>query len=157
MILLAFIILGIYILINIVLLHGTKKARKGKKTVTIKIMSLISIIMFILSLLILLFGFMSYLHHKNMLNLIISIIYLFVLIFISYKLSCFYITEDTIIYGYNCYNFKDIQKIEIEKVKNKFNITIYIKGSNTLYFKLDYLKKKKLLNALHGKVLCINL
>ena len=152
----AFIILGIYILINIVLLHGTKKARKGKKTVTIKIMSLISIIMFILSLLILLFG-LSYLHHKNMLNLIISIIYFFILVFISYKLICFYVTEDTIIYGYNCYKFKDIHKIEIEKVKNKFTITIYIKGANPLYFKLDYLKKKKLLNALHGKVLCINL
>ena len=81
-----------------------------------------------------------------MLNLIISIIYLFVLVFISYKLSCFYITEDSIIYGYNCYN-----------IKNKFTVTIYIKGENTLYFKLDYLKKKKLLNALHGKVLCINL
>ncbi|EGT5619945.1 hypothetical protein BUL45_12850, partial [Clostridium perfringens] len=107
----AFIILGIYILINIVLLHGTKKARKGKKTVTIKIMSLISIIMFILSLLILLFGGMSYLHHKNMLNLIISIIYFFILVFISYKLICFYVTEDTIIYGYNCYKFKDIHKI----------------------------------------------
>ena len=109
MILLAFIILGIYILINIVLLHGTKKARKGKKTVTIKIMSLISIIMFILSLLILLFGCMSYLHHKNMLNLIISIIY-YLFNFYIYKLSCFYITEDTIIYGYNCYNFKRYTK-----------------------------------------------
>lgn len=157
MVLLAFIILGIYILINIVLLHRTKKIRKGKKTVTIKIMSLISIIMFILSLLILLFGGMSYLHNKNILNLIISIIYFFILIFISYKLICFYVTEDTIIYGYNYYKFKDIHKIEIQKAKNKFTITIYIKGAPPLYFKLDYLKKKKLLNALHGKVLCINL
>ncbi len=157
MVLLAFIILGIYIFINIVLLYRTKKIRKGKKTVTIKIMSLISIIMFILSLLILLFGGVSYLHNKNILNLIISIIYFFIIIFISYKLICFYVTEDTIIYGYNYYKFKDIQKIEIQKAKNKFTITIYIKGVPPLYFKLDYLKKKKLLNALDGKVLCINL
>ena len=77
--------------------------------------------------------------------------------FISYKLSCFYITEDSIIYGYTAYSFKDIQKIEIEGLKNKFTVNIYIDGSSTLYFKLNYLKKKEFLKALHGKVLCINL
>lgn len=153
----AFIIIGIYILINIILLQKTRKAKKGKKTVNIKIMSLISIFMFMLSILILLFGIMSYLHNKNILNLSISIIYCLLLIFLSYKLSCFYITEDSIIYGYTVYKFKDIQKIEIQGIKNKFTVNIYTEGTSTLYFKLNYLKKKELLKALHGKVLCINL
>lgn len=157
MVLLALIILGIYILVNIILLHRTKKIRKGKKAVTIRIMSLVSIIMFLLSLLILLFGAMSYLHDKNLINIVVPAIYCLILIFISYKFICFYIIDDAIIYGYNYYMFKDIQKIEIRKAKNKFIVTIYITGTTTLYFKLDYLKKKTLLNALHGKVLCINL
>lgn len=157
MILLAFIILGIYVLINIILLQKTKKARKGKQSVTIRITSLISIIMVLLSFLILLFGFMSYLHNKDIIKFSLSIIYFFILMFISYKLSCFYITEDSIIYGYTAYSFKDIQKIEIEGLKNKFTVNIYIDGSSTLYFKLNYLKKKEFLKALHGKVLCINL
>lgn len=153
----ALIILGIYILTNIILLHRTKKIKKGKKAVTIKILSLVSIIMFLLSLLILLFGAMSYLHDKNLINLVVPVVYFFILIFISYKFICFYVVDDAIIYGYNYYMFKDIHKIEIQKSKNKFLVTIYITGATTLYFKLDYLKKKKLLNALHGKVLCINL
>ena len=157
MVLLALIIIGIYILINIILLHRTKKIRKGKKTVTIKIVSLVSIIMFLLSLLILLFGAMSYLHGKTLINIVVTVIYCLILIFISYKFICFYIVDDAIIYGYNYYMFKDIHKIEIRKIKNKFLVTIYIKGATILYFKLDYLKKKTLLNALHGKVLCINL
>lgn len=157
MILLAFIILGIYVLINIILLQKTKKARKGKQSVTIRITSLISIIMVLLSFLILLFGFMAYLHNKDIIKFSLSIIYFFILMFISYKLSCFYITEDSIIYGYTAYSFKDIQKIEIEGLKNKFTVNIYIDGSSTLYFKLNYLKKKEFLKALHGKVLCINL
>lgn len=152
----ALIILGIYILINIVLLHKTKKFRKNKKVVTIRIVSLVAIIMFLLSMLVLASSAMGVLKNGNLLNIIIPIIYFFILLFISYKFICLYITDEAIIFGYNAYLFKEIKKIEIRKIKNKYHITIYIKGT-TLYFKLSYLNKKKLLESLHGKVLCINL
>lgn len=152
----ALIILGIYILINIVLLHRTKKFKAGKKVVTIRTVSLVAIITFLLSMLVLASGAMEILKNSHLLFINIPIIYFFILLFISYKFICLYITDEAIIFGYNAYLFREIKKIEIRKAKNKYHITIYIKGT-TLYFKLSYLNKKKLLDALHGKVLCINL
>lgn len=152
----ALIVLGIYILINILLLHKTKKFKEGKEVKTIRIVSLISIIMFLLSILVLAFGGLAFLKHGDLLDRFIPILYFLVLIFISYKFICLYIVDDAIIFGYNTYLFKDISKIEIRKIKNKYHTTIYTKKT-TLYFKLSYLNKKKLLESLHGKVLCINL
>lgn len=150
------VVLGIYILINILLLHKTKKFKEEKEVKTIRILSLISIIMFLLSILVLVFGVMAFLNHSNLLDKFIPILYFLVLIFISYKFICLYIVDDAIIFGYNTYLFKDISKIEIKKIKNKYHTTIYTEKT-TLYFKLSYLNKKKLLQSLRGKVLFINL
>ncbi|WP_300351528.1 hypothetical protein [Clostridium sp.] len=156
MIFLALIILGIYVLINLILLYRTKRFKEGKKVKTLRIVSLISIIMFLLSLLILASSAMAFLKHESFLHKFVPLLYFLILIFISYKFICLYVVDDAIIFGYNTYFFKDISKIEIRKTKNKYHTTIYTKKT-TLYFKLSYSNKKKLLEALHGKVLCINL